>query len=202
MQCCKCGVWKNRSEFYRNTTGVRGQCKVCWLDRQRARYKNDPAHRKRMLEYNSAYRKANRKKLRMLENTRVKSDWEKLKKALGSELRRFAMECDSARLRKLMGCTRAEFRAHIEAQFEPWMHWGNRGRNIGEYNVKWSFDRIIPYAAFKELEDYKYVVCHYTNVRPLCAKKNAQNQDHYEEEAKQDLIRTHIIRDYLKELIG
>ena len=203
--CTKCKKVKDLSEFYKDkgrSDGLRSHCKECI----RA-YDADPVYRKRKAERQREHRQTEeaKKQRRIADRARVKSDHRKLTNALGRALNNFVRGSDTPRNRKLLGCTLAEFRAHIESQFDPWMNWDNRGLNTGEYNVTWQFDHIIPYKAFptvEELEDYKYVVCHYTNVRPLCARKNNDERDQFDEEAKQELIRKHIIRDYLAELIG
>lgn len=74
----------------------------------------------------------------------------------------------------MIGCTTAEFRKHIENQFqEGWTH-----ENKGSV---WELDHIIPYNNF-DLTDYEQVkqVMHYTNVRPLSIKDNRTKGDKYE----------------------
>lgn len=68
--------------------------------------------------------------------------------------------------RKLIGCTLDEFRLHIEKQFTPKMSW----KNYGKY---WHLDHIVPCAKFDLTRHEQKKICfHYTNYRPLCARKN------------------------------
>ena len=74
------------------------------------------------------------------------------------------------KIHSMIGCTAAEFRKHIEDQFEEgWTH-DNRGK-------VWEIDHIIPYHAY-DLTDFEQVkqVMHYTNVRPLSIKDNRKKR--------------------------
>jgi len=70
---------------------------------------------------------------------------------------------------RLLGCTVAEARTHIESQFEPWMSWKNHGLH------GWHIDHIKPLAAF-DLSDAEQAkqAFHYTNLRPLHWRANIQ----------------------------
>lgn len=75
------------------------------------------------------------------------------------------LQRESVRTIKLTGCTRAELRAHIEAQFSPGMSWGNYGA--------WHVDHIKPCAAFDMSVAAERQSCfHYSNLRPLWAEIN------------------------------
>ena len=194
-KCSTCEEWKDReTEFSKNKSrpdGLCSRCKVCNNAHNKKR-REDPAFRKRQAEYKKTYRQteAGKKKRRIAVNARGRNDWEKLKQKLAGALIHFAKGTDSPANRDLFGCTRAEFRTHIESKFENWMHWENRGRNTGIPNKTWQFDHIIPYAAFpgEELEEFKKIVCWYKNVRPLCAKKNNEERAGFKEEDKKALI--------------
>jgi 5-methylcytosine-specific restriction endonuclease McrA len=83
----------------------------------------------------------------------------------------------------ILGCTEEEFISHIEAQFEPWMNWKNRGLSRG----RWVVDHIIPVSAYKRVaverscthEEAKRWLTRYTNLRPLCFTANAKKYNHY-----------------------
>ena len=68
---------------------------------------------------------------------------------------------------RLLGCTVAEARKHIESQFKPWMSWENHGPR------GWHIDHIKPLSAF-DLADPAQVAeaCHFTNLRPLHWREN------------------------------
>lgn len=72
----------------------------------------------------------------------------------------------SASTIKLLGCDAGFLRNYLEARFEPWMNWGNYG--------EWEIDHIIPCAEFDLTKPEQQRICfHYTNLRPLKAKENA-----------------------------
>jgi hypothetical protein len=65
----------------------------------------------------------------------------------------------------MLGCTLAELRAHLEAQFQPGMTWANYGA--------WHVDHRRPLSSF-DLSDPAQVVvaCHHSNLQPLWAVDN------------------------------
>jgi hypothetical protein len=70
-----------------------------------------------------------------------------------------------------LGCTQDQLRSHIESQFYRGMNWGN-------YGTKWHVDHILPCACFDHSDQNQVAACwHWTNLRPLCAKKNAAKKD-------------------------
>ena len=72
----------------------------------------------------------------------------------------------------ILGCTWDEFKQHIESQFEPWMHWGNRGgRDVLGLNMTWDLDHITPISSAVTEDDVKRLN-HYTNFQPLCSHVN------------------------------
>lgn len=67
----------------------------------------------------------------------------------------------------LLGCTIAEARAHLEAQFQPGMNWNNYGKH------GWHIDHIRPCARFDLTDPEQQRQCfHYTNLQPLWAAEN------------------------------
>ena len=73
----------------------------------------------------------------------------------------------NAKLGAIIGCSKPELIAHIEAQFLPGMSWSNYGRN------GWWIDHIRPFASF-DMTDHKQVLeCNnYLNLRPLWRSDN------------------------------
>ena len=74
----------------------------------------------------------------------------------------------------ILCCTFAEFKFHLESQFESWMNWDNRGNpkdGIYEPNKTWDIDHIIPLNTAKT-EDELIKLNHYTNLKPLCSYYN------------------------------
>jgi hypothetical protein len=68
----------------------------------------------------------------------------------------------NSKIGPLIGCSKPELVAHIEAQFQPGMSWENYGRG------GWEIDHIIPCGAFDLTEPAQQRACfHFTNLRPL-----------------------------------
>ena len=70
-----------------------------------------------------------------------------------------------ASTKALLGCTLAEFKAHIQAQFTAGMTWENYGR--------WHIDHIRPCSSFDLLDPDQQRACfHWSNLQPLWAAHN------------------------------
>ena len=75
----------------------------------------------------------------------------------------------SLRQLSMLGCTRAEFVAHIEKQFKRGMTWQNMGTGQG----KWHLDHITPCAAFDQTSASQRATCwHFTNFQPMWSIEN------------------------------
>ena len=71
----------------------------------------------------------------------------------------------SASTMKLVGCTIAELKLHLESQFSIGMTWDNYG--------EWHIDHKRPCSSFNLIEPDQQCQCfHYTNLQPLWAKDN------------------------------
>ena len=77
----------------------------------------------------------------------------------------------TANTQEIIGCSFEEFKQHLEAQFEPWMNWDNKGLYNGTPEYGWDIDHIIPLKT-AESEDDIIRLNHYTNLRPLCSYIN------------------------------
>lgn len=78
---------------------------------------------------------------------------------------------------EILGCSYDEFKIYLETQFESWMDWDNHGKYTGNYNETWQIDHIIPISnGMNEEEIIK--LNHYTNLRPLCSKKNLEKSNY------------------------
>lgn len=72
---------------------------------------------------------------------------------------------------KFIGCSTSQLAAHLESQFTKRMNWQN-------YGTYWHVDHIIPCAAFDHTDPRQVAQCwHWTNLRPLEAKKNIAKRD-------------------------
>ena len=70
----------------------------------------------------------------------------------------------------LIGCSPNALAQWLECQFEKGMSWKNRGR--------WHVDHIIPCNAFNMTDSSQQEIAfHYSNLRPLWAKKNIAKRD-------------------------
>lgn len=102
--------------------------------------------------------------------------------SIGRSLRNRGSSKQGASCLKKLGYTIQELKSKLEAQFEPWMGWHNRGH----YNPKtwndndqstwtWQIDHIIPHSTFQytSMDDESFRQCWaLTNLRPLAAKQN------------------------------
>tara|TARA_B100001250_G_C19789864_1_gene785950 strand:- start:745 stop:1668 length:924 start_codon:yes stop_codon:yes gene_type:complete len=74
----------------------------------------------------------------------------------------------------LLGCTKNEFRVHLESKFEDGMNWDN----YGQRNGCWVVDHILPFSRYKEFEDLSMEdVCLYMNVQPKWAPENNEKSN-------------------------
>jgi len=68
---------------------------------------------------------------------------------------------------ELAGCTVAQLRQHLEAQFTDGMSWENYGKH------GWHVDHIRPCASFDLVDPEQQRQCfHYSNLQPLWAMDN------------------------------
>lgn len=69
-----------------------------------------------------------------------------------------------------LGCTVAELKLHLEAQFVEGMNWDTHGI--------WHIDHIKPLASFDLTDRDQFLqACHYTNLQPLWAEDNLSKGD-------------------------
>ena len=59
----------------------------------------------------------------------------------------------NSKTQEILGCSFEEFKLYLEAKFEPWMSWLNKGLYNGEPNYGWDLDHIIPVSTAKTEED-------------------------------------------------
>lgn len=83
--------------------------------------------------------------------------------------RQSARKC--ARKEELIGCSYAEYRAHLESQFGTEFTWANRAST-------WDADHIVPVAKF-DLQDPDEQRCcfNWKNIRPMNREKNQSKSD-------------------------
>jgi len=93
-----------------------------------------------------------------------------------------------------IGCTKEEFKIHLEKQFSSNMNWNNYGNKEG----KWSIDHILPISLAKSDSDCKRLN-HYTNLRPMMHKLNEFKGDRFNKDiCWQKQIRDQLLQDDIK----
>ena len=89
-----------------------------------------------------------------------------LRNRLSSVLRQKGINKSTGAYR-LVGCSLAELKAHLESQFITGMNWSNYG--------EWHIDHIRPCASFDLTQEDQQQICfHWTNLQPLWAVENLQ----------------------------
>ena len=83
-----------------------------------------------------------------------------------------------------LGCSIVEFKAHIEAQFEPGMTWENHGQAKVDGPRVWQIDHIVP-IKFEETPGVPQTLeevaarLHWTNCQPMWAEDNIAKGNRY-----------------------
>ena len=72
-----------------------------------------------------------------------------------------------------LGCSIAEFKAHIESQWQEGMTWENHSKD------GWHIDHIKPLDWFIKNSDDPWQANHYTNLQPLWAKENLSKNNKF-----------------------
>jgi len=72
---------------------------------------------------------------------------------------------------EIIGCSYEFLLGYLEAKFETWMNWENKGLYNSELNYGWDIDHIIPLSSALNEEDL-LKLNHYSNLQPLCSKVN------------------------------
>lgn len=185
ITCRVCKESKPVECFSRNCrrlSGRAGECKSCASVYKRTYRADNPAkiaagkrrhyeaNREKVAADSRAYYKKNRTAMRAASRAYVigrrKTDPEfRLRCSLRERMNR-ALDRNqkSGSPVRDLGCSVEDFKAHLEAQFEPGMTWNNWGCKPGQ----WSIDHIMPLAAF-DLADRQHflLAAHYLNMRPM-----------------------------------
>lgn len=185
MVCIKCNLDLSLDNFrIRSDTGkYLNTCKSCCSIFQ-AKYREE--HREKVRATSKAWREQNLERAREsfrrwrrnnLEYARQKEKEQKLKECKNNPLFRIRKALarriqhairdnqKSARTLELLGCSLAQFKAHIESQFQNGMSWENYGQ--------WHIDHIKPCVSFDLSNPLEQKTCfRYSNLQPLWAKDN------------------------------
>lgn len=207
--CSKCNEEKQLSDFVTNknqSSGYRTYCKECanigsrksW---HKVKNENVEKFKLRRKKYKEKYKlkEENRQKEKeryrtygSKEETKQKRRKSFNKRYYSNEILRFKLKIKSMINRTfkelgfnrkeqtefILGCKYEEFKIYIESKFEEWMSWDKHGLYTGNYNETWQIDHIIPISnATTEEEIIK--LNHYTNLRPLCSRKNLEKSNQF-----------------------
>lgn len=185
-RCSKCGIEKDEKEFYKNN---RAKDKLCiWCKECDKAHKHDNLDKIRTYCHNNAeriravrqsYWRTNSNKMRQYRQHNATTINTSRKQRRDNDYG-YRMSCVlRSRLYKALfgnfkhgsavrdlGCSRKEFDAWIESQFQPGMTWAN-------YGTEWQIDHIIPFKFIDETQySHQRVVCHYKNLRPMWKADN------------------------------
>lgn len=201
--CKKCNIEKKLEFFHKWKKSYRSQCKDC-VNSSRTEYhkkyraENSIKIKDRQTNYinnNKEKRKDCQKKWYMknpnymkdYQDNRLKNDIIfkvsiSIRTRISKSIKRKNFRKNS-KTQEILGCSFEEFKLYLEAKFEPWMSWLNKGLYNGEPNYGWDLDHIIPVSTAKTEEDI-IRLNHYTNFQPLCSKVNRdikKNKIEYEQ---------------------
>ena len=172
-QCYQCKEIKLITEFYKNRSkpdGYHSQCKQC---------RSSAKERNKELIYKKTYRDNNKDKIakyaKEYKRKRLQTDGlflfkKNIRCIITNSLRKQGYT-KTSQTAKILGCSFAEFKTHIEQQFELWMNWDNHGAYNGKRNNTWQYDHITPLATAMNGGDVLRLN-HYTNFQPLCSFVN------------------------------
>ncbi len=184
MKTCKnCSSSENKfSKDKKSSDGLNYWCDIC-LKRYKAEYysknhdkirKNQKRHytehREELIKKASRYQAQNRNKRNTYIAKKLKTDIN-YRLSERSRSRRWCALKDQSAVKataynESLGCTIAEFRAHLEVQFQPGMTWDN-------YGSYWHVDEIIPCSAFNLTEPRHQRACfNWRNAQPLTVAEN------------------------------
>jgi hypothetical protein len=133
--------------------------------------RNNP---RKAMESIKKWQKNNPDKVRAIRKKAETNPLYKVRKNMRKRLKELIKSAKSSATdyrRNFIGCSTKELKRHLESQFESWMTWEN-------YGSRWHVDHIIPVAAFDQTCAKQRKACwHFSNLRPLCAKKNIAKSD-------------------------
>jgi hypothetical protein len=152
----------NLQSYYRNKEKV--------MERQREYFKTEKglaAKRRAALKYSR--KPSSKQRSVLIAKNRRRTDpayniLVRLRGRLGVVMKRIKSKKHFDTL-SLLGCTLAEFMAHIESKFSEGMSWQNMG--------EWHIDHCLPCAVFDlTIPDQQKACFHFTNLQPLWALDN------------------------------
>ena len=154
--CKGCGIEKDINMFNKDKTstdGYRHKCKICTNMRKNLYEKN-----KKEIDLNYKFNKNVRTLMCM---SFKRNGYTKNSKTFN-----------------IIGLAHEEFKEYIINQFEDWMTLENHGIYTGNYNETWQIDHIEPIS--NGLTEQELIrLNHFTNLRPLCSRKNLEKSNKF-----------------------
>ena len=185
--CSKCYEEKDDILFAKSKsskTGYKSHCKQCDAKSRNDRRSNEEGKLKQKEDYKKRMSydgklKFNERRRELYKN-RIKTD---IAYKLHNKIRSYILQAlkkkgfsKNSQTYKILGCTYEEFSFYLESKFEIWMKWENHGNYTGNYNETWQIDHIIPICSGKTEEEI-LKLNHYTNLQPLCSRKNLEKSN-------------------------
>ena len=194
MKCRRCGSDRLEGEFRerKNRSGKLDRISTCiFCEREQ----KNAAEKKRYASFTKEQREEHNRRGREQRQKDSYKQWHRgwqkrreqedvsfrLKRRVSS-LMRNSLDKQGRRFQEVLGYSPDELRAHLEAQFEPWMNWDNWGTydpstwdDENSETWTWQIDHIIPVDSFQyeTLGDDGFKKCWaLENLRPLSAKEN------------------------------
>lgn len=161
-------------EYYRkNKEAVKSRAKLASEEvKQRKRDRTKKWNAKNRMRYAAtrrAWLKRNPERLAKYRTQAASKPIQRVTSNLRRRLREFLKLCGK-RTSAFFGCTGAQLKAHIEAQFTKGMSWENYGQ--------WHVDHVVPCAAFDLTDPRHAAICfNWQNLQPLWAKDNMGKSD-------------------------
>lgn len=172
--CSKCYDSKPETDFYKQSAtkdGLQYYCKSCASNHGRLKkwYPRDPVKRRESeLKWRLENPEKYKAKCRRKELKRRKNPIRKIKKNMRKRIKNLLINPDNQSFS--IGCTGAQLRQHIEAQFKDGMTWDNYGL--------WHIDHIVPLSKFNlSTREERCRANHYTNLQPLWAQENIKKSN-------------------------
>lgn len=145
--CTICNKFKSKSRFHKNHKYVCKKCRGGKKEADTSTYFSEHtlemyAQRKERKKRDPMFKLSNNLRSRLVSALSRKS-WNK-----------------NSKFSEYIGCSLVELKAHLERQWQHGMSWEN-------YGLKgWHIDHIVPLISAK-CEAELYLLCHYSNLRPL-----------------------------------
>lgn len=186
--CTKCNIDKDIIEFpirKNGKDGHRNECKLCtytiyYNENYRKPYQKEyeRKNKDKIKGYRIKYKdKVNKKRTDRKKNDPYFKLICNLRNMTGAAFKINGYKKNS-KTEDIIGISFEKFKIYIESQFEPWMNENNQGKYTGNYNETWQLDHIRPISNATTPEEI-IKLSHYTNLRPLCSRKNIEKSNKF-----------------------